>query len=174
VFAGVVKYVGDGDSLCVGSSSDARSWIEVRLADFDAPELSTTEGKRGKAILEHEAIGRQVSCTVTKGRNGKTTTYDRVLAVCSIGGTTIGAALRNADAPSWGQLTARHRTGLVAEVGRPHPKRHRIPLLFFQLEDTDFLWIWIYDPIKIGLLAEFERHAAVVVDQNRYIGVYQF
>jgi len=33
-FVGVVRYVGDGDSLCVGPTLDPTSWIEVRLADF--------------------------------------------------------------------------------------------------------------------------------------------
>jgi hypothetical protein len=35
-FSGQVTYVGDGDSLCVGSSSDGATWIEVRLADLDS------------------------------------------------------------------------------------------------------------------------------------------
>lgn len=101
-FSGAVKYVGDGDSICVGGGSNGAQWIEVRLADFDAPELSTTEGKRVKAILEREAMGKQASCTVTKGRSGKTTTYDRVLAVCTVGGVSIGDLLRRAGAPTGG------------------------------------------------------------------------
>jgi len=43
-FSGVVRYVGDGDSLCVGNSSDPATWIEVRLADFNAPELHRDGG----------------------------------------------------------------------------------------------------------------------------------
>jgi len=101
-FAGAVKYVGDGDSLCVGTGNDGKNWIEVRLADFDAPELSTREGKSAKAILEREAIGKQVTCAVTKGRSGKTITHDRVLAVCRVGGVTIGDLMRRAGAPTGG------------------------------------------------------------------------
>jgi len=101
-FTGAIKYVGDGDSLCVGASKDGKHWIEVRLADFDAPELSTREGKTAKAILEREAIGKEVTCTVTKGRSGKTITYDRVLAVCRAGGVTIGDLMRRAGAPGGG------------------------------------------------------------------------
>lgn len=37
-FSGTVRYVGDGDSLCVGRTADPNTWIEVRLADFNAPE----------------------------------------------------------------------------------------------------------------------------------------
>ena len=48
-FAGPVRYVGDGDSICVGESSDPNTWIEVRIADFYAPEL------RGPL---HRAAGR--------------------------------------------------------------------------------------------------------------------
>lgn len=102
-FSGAIKYVGDGDSLCVGSGKDGRRWIEVRLADFDAPELSTPEGKKAKAILEFEVLGKEVTCTVTKGRSGKTTTYDRVLAVCRAGSLAVGDMIRRAGAPTGGR-----------------------------------------------------------------------
>lgn len=102
-FSGIVRYVGDGDSLCVGQGAAGAGWIEVRLADFDAPELSTPPGRMAKDILAREVMGRQASCTVTKGRNGKTTTYDRVLAVCRVGGATIGDLLRRAGAPEGGR-----------------------------------------------------------------------
>jgi len=32
VFAETVRYVGDGDSVCVGRTADPNEWIEVRLA----------------------------------------------------------------------------------------------------------------------------------------------
>lgn len=51
-FEGVVRYVGDGDSLCVGQSPDPQTWIEVRLADFDAPELHTPQGPIPPKALE--------------------------------------------------------------------------------------------------------------------------
>ena len=51
-FSGAVRYVGDGDSLCVGQSRDPGTWIEVRLADFHAPELNAAAGPAGKAALE--------------------------------------------------------------------------------------------------------------------------
>jgi hypothetical protein len=50
-FAGTVRYVGDGDSLCVGRTSNPNDWIEVRLADFDAPELRERDGRRSRDIL---------------------------------------------------------------------------------------------------------------------------
>jgi hypothetical protein len=43
-----VRYVGDGDSVCVGTSADASTWIEVRVADFYAPELHTPDGPKAK------------------------------------------------------------------------------------------------------------------------------
>jgi endonuclease YncB( thermonuclease family) len=36
-FSGQVRYIGDGDGLCVGDSTNPSTWIEVRLADVDAP-----------------------------------------------------------------------------------------------------------------------------------------
>ncbi|MEQ1608678.1 MAG: nuclease [Hyphomonadaceae bacterium] len=103
IFSGTVKYVGDGDSLCVGTTGDGNEWIEVRIADFDAPESSTKEGQRGKKILTSAVLGKSVTCTVTKGRSGKTTSFDRVHAICRVGGTSIGDMLRNAVAPTGGR-----------------------------------------------------------------------
>lgn len=101
-FSGTVKYVGDGDSLCVGTGNNGDQWIEVRLADFDAPELHSPGGQQGKTFLESQALGKAAVCTVTKGRNGKTISYDRVIAVCRVGGTSIGDLLRKAGAPTGG------------------------------------------------------------------------
>src|SRR3546814_8845938 len=49
-FSGTVRYVGDGDGFCVGSSTDPNTWIEVRLADFDVPELHSPDGLRSKVF----------------------------------------------------------------------------------------------------------------------------
>ena len=51
IISGPVRYVGDGDSLCVGRSATPKSWIEVRLVDFGAPELNDAGGARAKALL---------------------------------------------------------------------------------------------------------------------------
>lgn len=101
-FSGVVRYVGDGDSLCVGVTSDPREWIEVRLGDFDAPELRSADGPRSKRFLEQVAMGRQAQCRAQRGRSGRVIVYDRVIAVCRIGGQSIGALLRAAGAPQGG------------------------------------------------------------------------
>ena len=92
-FAGTVRYVGDGDSLCVGGG-DPSGWIEVRLADFDAPELSSPEGPRAKAMLRQLASGRRADCQAVSGRSGRSVSYDRVIAVCRIGGRSVGELLR--------------------------------------------------------------------------------
>lgn len=69
-FSGVVQYVGDGDSLCVGRTEDPGRWIEVRVADFDAPELDSAGGEVAKRTLERIALGRQALCTAVPGRGG--------------------------------------------------------------------------------------------------------
>lgn len=102
IFNGVVRYVGDGDSLCVGASLDPRTWVEVRLGDFDAPELHSPDGQRSKRFLVETALGRQAECRVVRGRHGRVITWDRVIAVCRIGGRSIGDLLRAAGAPSGG------------------------------------------------------------------------
>lgn len=95
-FSGVVRYVGDGDSLCIGASAAPSTWIEVRLGDFDAPELHAQDGPAARQLLRRVALGRDAQCMVTPGRGGRVLSYDRVIAVCRIGGRRIGDLLRAA------------------------------------------------------------------------------
>lgn len=95
-FSGVARYVGDGDGLCVGKTANPQEWIEVRLADFDAPELHKPGGPAAKAALEHVALQRAVVCTTERGRSGRSISYDRVIARCRIGATNVGELLRHA------------------------------------------------------------------------------
>lgn len=90
VFEGVVRYVGDGDGLCVDGPAGL---IEVRLQDFSAPELSEPDGRAAKAALERVALGRRVRCTAANR------SWDRIVATCWLvdgprAGWTIGRALR--------------------------------------------------------------------------------
>lgn len=101
-FAGTVRYVGDGDSLCVGRTSNPNDWIEVRLADFDAPELRERDGRRSRDILTRLTRGRQVTCTATRGRSGRVVSYDRVIATCRLGRQRLGDLLRAQRAPEGG------------------------------------------------------------------------
>lgn len=101
-FGGTVRYVGDGDGFCVGNSADPNTWIEVRLADFDAPELHSSDGRRSKAFLEQVALGHTVNCEARRGRSGRVIVYDRVIAVCRVGGRSIGDLLRSLHAPEGG------------------------------------------------------------------------
>jgi micrococcal nuclease len=89
-FSGPVSYVGDGDSLCVAIGQGPGAWVEVRLADFYAPELSAPGGRQAKAALESIAMGRRVECAAQRR------SYDRVVAVCSIQGVSLGRRMRAA------------------------------------------------------------------------------
>jgi endonuclease YncB( thermonuclease family) len=95
-FTGVVRYVGDGDGLCVSDSSDRKQWIEVRLADFYAPELHARGGQAAKRALTYIALGRRVRCAAGKR------SYDRVVARCWLGSTSIGDLMRSARVPEGG------------------------------------------------------------------------
>lgn len=90
VFSGPVTYVGDGDSLCVAVGPDPQNWVEVRVADFYAPELRAPGGAKAKAALERIAKGRRVECVA--GRR----TYDRVAATCRLRGVSLGDLMRRA------------------------------------------------------------------------------
>lgn len=102
-FSGTVRYVGDGDSLCVGTSADPASWIEVRLADFDAPELRQPLGRQSREFLVSIAYHREVTCTATRGRSGRVVSYDRAIATCRLNGRPLGDLLRAAGAPAGGR-----------------------------------------------------------------------
>lgn len=88
VFSGIVRYVGDGDSLCVGPEGRPDRWIEVRLADFNAQELDEPGGERAKELLQATTFGRALACRA--GRRS----YDRVVARCTMDGRPLGNELR--------------------------------------------------------------------------------
>lgn len=89
-FQGTVTYVGDGDSLCVAVSQKQTDWVEVRVADFYAPELHAPGGREAKAALKRIAMGRTAICSA--GRRS----HDRIVARCTIEGISIGDRMRRA------------------------------------------------------------------------------
>lgn len=96
-FSGQVRYVGDGDSLCVGRSSDPSTWIEVRIADFYAPELHSSGGPEAKAALERISMGQTAQCKA--GRRS----YDRVVAQCYVRDNSIGNLMKKAGIQEGGR-----------------------------------------------------------------------
>jgi micrococcal nuclease len=97
VFSGPVVYVGDGDGLCVAVGEGPRGWVEVRVADFYAPELSEPGGRAAKATLEHLAMGRRATC-VARNRS-----HDRVVARCRINGRDLAEQMRRAGVVEGGR-----------------------------------------------------------------------
>jgi endonuclease YncB( thermonuclease family) len=96
-FTGIVRYVGDGDGLCVGPAGRPDRWIEVRLADFYAPELHDAGGRDARRPLERLVMGKPLVCRA--GRRS----YDRVVAACTLGGRPLGALLRAAGGVEGGR-----------------------------------------------------------------------
>jgi len=101
-FSGVVRYIGDGDSLCVGPGNDPATWIEVRLSDFDAPEMHSPTGRAARDRLSRHVRGRVISCVAERGRNGRVIVYDRVIAACRLNGRGVGDLLRAAGGQEGG------------------------------------------------------------------------
>jgi micrococcal nuclease len=95
-FSGPVTYVGDGDSLCVALGPSPTDWVEVRVADFYAPELHEPGGQEAKAALERITKDRRVECRAIRR------SYDRVVARCTIGGRSLGDLMRMAGAREGG------------------------------------------------------------------------
>jgi endonuclease YncB( thermonuclease family) len=99
-FSGPVVYVGDGDSLCVGASPgrerDPSTWVEVRLADFYAPELHSPGGSEAKIALARITAGQRLICTADHR------SYDRIVAQCRQGGWSVGDLMRRAGVAEGG------------------------------------------------------------------------
>ncbi len=104
-FRGPVAYVGDGDSLCVAVGGGPQKWVEVRLADFYAPELHAAGGAQAKASLEQITRGARVAC------KAQHRSYDRLVAVCRIGGRSVGDLMRSAGVTEGGR--GKQRLGRV-------------------------------------------------------------
>lgn len=95
VFSGPVTYIVDGDGLCVGHSQGG---IEVRLGDFDAPELGKPGGAGAKEALRRIAFGKSVTCRPCEGaRNpNRCISHDRIIATCRLDGKRLGDLMRQA------------------------------------------------------------------------------
>ena len=97
-FTGPVVYIGDGDSLCVEVARGPTGWVEVRLADFYAPEIREPAGPAAKAALERMAWHKPVTCTVDHQ------SYDRVVARCTDArGVSLGDLMRRAGITEGGR-----------------------------------------------------------------------
>lgn len=99
-FSGPASYVADGDGLCIamGRRADRSRWVEVRLADYYAGELYDEGGQQAKDTLSRIVHGKHVVC-ISEGRK----TYDRVVALCRIGGVSLGERMRQAGVPEAGR-----------------------------------------------------------------------
>lgn len=65
-------------------------WIEIRLADFYAPELLERGGEVAKRRLVRAAMGKILVC-----RSGRRS-YDRVVAACMLAARPLRDVLRQA------------------------------------------------------------------------------
>jgi len=104
-FSGPVTYVGDGDGLCVavvsGRERDPSTWVEVRVADYYAPELSDPGGGAAKSALSRLVMGKRLSCVAQKR------SYDRIVAVCKLHGKSVGDLMRARGVAEGGNGRAR-------------------------------------------------------------------
>jgi micrococcal nuclease len=96
-FSGKVTYVGDGDSYCVQVGHGPEGLVEIRAADFYAPELHERGGPEAKRTLERIAKGEQATCVA--GHRS----YDRIVAICQIRGRSVGDLMRHAGIKEGGR-----------------------------------------------------------------------
>jgi endonuclease YncB( thermonuclease family) len=117
ILVGVVERVRDGDTL----ELEGRA---IRLRGVAAPELRDPLGPESREALRQLVAGRTVACTPDGTR-----TYGRIVAVCTVDGRDLGAALVAAglarDCPhySGGRYAALERAAAArgAPIGRVYP-----------------------------------------------------
>lgn len=102
-FSGPVVHVIDGDSMCVALGSEHKDWVEVRLAEFYAPETGQPGGAAAKSALERLALGRTAACVANLR------TYDRIAARCRIDGQGVGDMMRAAGISEGGKRSGLDR-----------------------------------------------------------------
>jgi endonuclease YncB( thermonuclease family) len=90
LFGGPLSRIIDGDGIQI------RGGPEVRLGDFDAPELNQPGGREAKAALTRIAFGKIVECRRCEGARNprKCTSHDRVIATCRLDGVRLGDLMR--------------------------------------------------------------------------------
>jgi endonuclease YncB( thermonuclease family) len=71
--------------------------VEVRLADFYAPELKEPGGRQARDTLKRITAGRRVDC-ISRGRS-----WDRVAAECRLAGRSLGDHMRAAGVREGGR-----------------------------------------------------------------------
>lgn len=84
-FSGKVTYIVDGDGLCVGHEQGG---IEVRLGDFNAPELKDAGGQEAKDALRRLVFGKDVECLADHR------SYDRIVAICTFDNMRLGILMQ--------------------------------------------------------------------------------
>lgn len=102
VISAPISYSGDGDSLCLALGRDPSQWLEIREADWMAPELNEPGGREAKRVMDR-LVGRRAVCTVERGKNGRTSSFDRVIAACRVDGVPIGVRMRAAGIAEGGR-----------------------------------------------------------------------
>lgn len=102
VITGPVVHGIDGDGFCLMLGRDPSEWLEIRTSDWSAPELSEPGGKAAKRVMDG-LIGRKAVCTVQRGRNGATRSFDRVIASCRVEGVPVGVIMRTAGISEGGR-----------------------------------------------------------------------
>lgn len=103
VVTGTARYIIDGDGLCIGSSGDPERWVEIRLADYYAPELRESGGAAARAALTRLTGARTIICTAVTGDGGRVVSYDRLIAICRIGGVSLADLMHRAGQPDGGR-----------------------------------------------------------------------
>lgn len=100
-FDGVVIAAHDGDTLKLRTSACLA--LNVRLGNFDAPELNQPGGREATLALRQLALGQRVRCQTVRARNGSYRSYGRAVARCSVRGVDLGEAMRAAGVSEGGR-----------------------------------------------------------------------
>lgn len=89
-FEGPVNRVLDGDGLCVALGPSPGEWVEVRLADFYAPELHEPEGAAARSTLAKLVLRQRLRCVSQKTNAVRLLTPDEGSGLLRLEASLVG------------------------------------------------------------------------------------
>ena len=96
-FAGDVRHIIDGQTICVGRARNPETWIRVRLADLG--DLKRPASWSAKRTLSRLSLGKYAVCTVSR-RTRAQSPAQPVTAVCRVAGVSLAGRVRKANGKS--------------------------------------------------------------------------
>lgn len=90
-FAGEVRQIIDGQTICVGRAANPQTWIKVRLSDLNG--VTNPSGWNARRALRRLGLGKYAVCTVSH-RPDSNRPAAPVAAVCRVAGVSLAGRMK--------------------------------------------------------------------------------